>query len=322
MRTIFLDVDTGVDDTLAILYAALHPDIEIAGVGAVWGNVEVETAARNSAHALVLAGAADVPVAVGAAGPSNGDAAVYAHHVHGDDGQGNAGDPSFTGGATWDGDAADLLVSLARERPGELALVATGPLTNVALALERSPELPDLLSDMTVMGGAAYAPGNITPVAEANVHCDPEAAAAVFAAPWKLTVVGLDVTMRELLDESHLARLAAGGPEGRYAAQILPFYFDFFADAAFGERLSCMHDAIAVAVAAGTLGLREAPLVHAEVDATKGPGRGQTIFDLRGRYRGYPSQEGARCRVVLEVEGGFGDRLVDLIAAGSQNADG
>lgn len=309
---VMLDVDTGVDDTIALLYAALHPDVELVAAGAVWGNVEVETATRNTLHALAMAGAGEVPVAAGAAGPSNGRPAVYAHHVHGEDGQGNAGDPSFAG-VPAPGSAAEQIVECARARPGEIELVATGPLTNLALALGLCPELPGLLRGVTIMGGAALAPGNVTPVAEANIWCDPEAAYAVFAADWQLTVVPLDVTMRTLLTEEDRETLLAAGGIATYVGRILDFYFDFFVANAFGKRLCCMHDVLAVAVAAGTLEPALMPTVNATVDAGEGVGRGQTIFDLRGRYAGFPDLADAHCRVVLECDPGFAAPVVELL---------
>ena len=309
-----LDVDTGIDDTLALLYAALHPAVELVAATAVWGNVEVETATRNTLHALALAGAGSVPVAPGAAGPLSGRAPVYAHHVHGADGQGNAGDPSFAG-APAPLHAAEQIVACARARAGELELVATGPLTNLALALGLCPALPRLVRGVTIMGGAALAPGNVTPLAEANIWCDPEAAQAVFAADWLLTVVPLDVTMRTLISEPERQRLLAAGGIAGYVGRILDFYFDFFAAEAFAERAACMHDVLAVAVAAGTLEPTLMPTVQASVDSGEGPGRGQTIFDLRGRYRGFPAQPGARCRVVLESDTGFAAPLVELLCA-------
>ncbi len=139
-----------------------------------------------------------------------------------------------------------------------------------------------------MMGGAALAPGNVTPVAEANIWHDPEAAAAVFDAPWPVTMVGLDVTMKTLLDEGHRERLDEGGSVAQYMARILDFYFDFFAETSFGERRGCLHDTMAVAVAAGTLVPELAPVVNVAVDASDGPGRGQTICDLRGMYMGFP----------------------------------
>jgi purine nucleosidase len=309
---ILLDVDAGVDDTMALLYATLHPAIELVAAGAVWGNVEVETATQNTLHALAMAGAATVPVAAGAAGPMTGRPAVYAHHVHGTDGQGNAGDPTFAGTAA-PLSAAEQIVVTARARPGEIELVATGPLTNLALALGVCPELPGLVRGVTIMGGAALAPGNVTPVAEANIWCDPEAAHAVFAAAWQLTVVPLDVTMRTLLTEADRQHLLSAGGIAAYVGRILDFYFDFFADNAFGERLCCMHDVLAVAIAAGALKPTLAPTVDATVDTGDGISRGQTVFDLRGRYRGFPAQAGSHCRVVLECDTTFAAQVVDLL---------
>jgi purine nucleosidase len=314
-----LDCDTGVDDTLAILYAALHPAVELLGVGSVWGNVDVETATRNSLHTVHMAGRPDVPVARGAAGPITGAPPVYAYHVHGRDGQGDAGTGRAVGTPV-DGTAAEQLVRIVRAQPGEVEVVAVGPMTNLALALGLCPELPSLVHGVTIMGGAALAPGNVTEVAEANIWCDPEAAAAVFRAPWPLTMVGLDVTMRTTLDEGHRTRLSAGGDIGAYVAGILDHYMGFFAEAAFGERRSCLHDAVAVAVAAGTLVPTLAPTVHASVAVGDGPTRGQTVCDLRGIYRGFPPQEGAHCRVVLETDPAFADALVDLIAAAGPSA--
>lgn len=315
---VLLDCDTGVDDTLAILVAALHPDTELVGVGSVWGNVDVDTATRNSLHTVHMAGRPDVPVARGAARPLIGTPPVYAFHVHGDDGQGNAG-TGRTVGAPVAGSAAEQIVRLARSRPGEIELVAVGPMTNLALALGLCPELPQLVRGVTIMGGAALAPGNVTEVAEANIWCDPEAAAAVFRAPWSLTMVGLDVTMRTTLDESHRARLAAGGSLGRYVARILDHYMGYFAATSFGVRRSCMHDALAVAVACGALVPDLAPTVRALV-VTDGPARGQTVCDLRGRYMGYPPQDDAHCRVVLEADPAYADVVVDLLVAAGDAA--
>jgi len=313
-----LDCDTGVDDTLAILYATLSEDIELVGLGSVWGNVDVPTATRNCLHTVHMVGQGHVPVAQGAAGPLAGGELNLAYHVHGDDGQGNAGTGRRVGEPVAES-AAEQMIRLARENPGEIEIVAVGPLTNVAIALAMCPELPSLVRGVTIMGGAALAPGNVTPVAEANIWHDAEAAAAVFAAPWRLTMVGLDVTMRTLLDESHLERLRAGGTIGQYTARILEFYMDFFARTSFGERRSCLHDALAVAIAAGHVVPDLAPTVHASV-VTGGPAHGQTVCDLRGMYMGFPAQEGARCTVVLECDTSFGDRLVDLIAGAGDSA--
>jgi purine nucleosidase len=188
-------------------------------------------------------------------------------------------------------------------------------MTNLAIALGLCPELPSLLRGVTIMGGAALAPGNRTEVAEANIWHDPEAAKALFAASWPITVVPLDVTMLTLFTEADRQRLLAAGGIAAYVGRMLDFYFDYFADAAFAERSSCLHDVLAVAIAAGTLTPDLAPTVHATVDDSYGPGRGQTIFDLRGAYRGYPEQPGAHCRVVLESDPRFAQEVVELLCA-------
>lgn len=314
-----LDCDTGIDDTMALLYAALHPDIELLAVGSVWGNVDIDLATRNCLHTLAMVGRTDVPVAKGAAGPSNGGSAEFAYHVHGEDGQGNAG-TGVTVGSAANLTAAEQLIQVARTHPGQVEIVAVGPLTNVALALGLCPELVSLVRGVTIMGGAANAPGNVTELAEANVWHDPEAAAAVFNADWHLTMVGLDVTMRTTLDEGHRSRLSEGGTIGQYMARILDFYFAFFASTAFGERRGCLHDTMAVAVAAGTLVPALAPTLRASVNVNEGIGRGQTVCDLRGMYMGFPGQEGAHCTVVLEADVTFADQVVTLIAGAGDAA--
>ena len=315
-RKIVLDCDTGVDDTLAILYAALHPAVDLLAVSSVWGNVDIDTATRNCVHVLDLAGRPDVPVARGAAGPIAGGPPVFDYDVHGQDGQGNAGPAQYPPDAEQGSvaiSAADQIIAVARAHPGEVEVVAVGPMTNVALALALCPELVTLVRGITIMGGAALAPGNVSEVAEANIWCDPAAAAAVFSAAWPLTMVGLDVTMRTTLDDGHRARLAQGGTIGQYVSGILDHYVGYFASVAFGERRSCMHDALAVAVAAGTLVPDLAPTVRAFVVTGDGPTRGQTVCDLRGAYMGYPPQDGAHCRVVLESDPTFGDAVVELL---------
>ena len=309
-----LDCDTGIDDAVAIAYAALDPRIELLGVGAVWGNVDVALATRNTLRVLDIVGSPDVPVAPGAAGPRNGGPAEFSTHVHGDDGQGGAGDGEPVREAA-PVTAAQQIVDLVRAHPGEVWLVPVGPLTNIAAALELDPGLPGLVAGVSLMGGSARAPGNVTPVAEANVWHDPEAAALVFAAPWPITMAGLDVTMGARITARHRDRLAASGEAGRYLAGILRHYGEFYRTAVFGEWTCCMHDAIAVAAAAGALDARLAPVVNVEVDATDGPGRGQTIADLRGVHRGYPEQVGAHCRVLLEIDTRIVDEIVELIAA-------
>lgn len=192
---ILLDVDTGVDDAIAIAAALGSPDVDLVAISSLAGNVDVEKTTANTLAVLDLLNAADIPVHRGASRPlarSPRDAA----HFHGFDGLGESRLPVSQRIVGPDrGPAAIIRYALAR--PGELTLVCIGPLTNLAIALNVAPELPVLLRSVVVMGGAFYRGGNVTQHAEFNVWADPEAASQVFSAPFQdLTVVGLDVTER------------------------------------------------------------------------------------------------------------------------------
>jgi purine nucleosidase len=215
--------------------------------------------------------------------------------------------------------APEMLVRLAHEHPGTLRVLAIGPLTNIAEALRLEPSLPTLVAEITIMGGAALAPGNLTPVAEANIANDPEAAADVFAAGWNITLVPLDVTMSNVLEESHRQELlAAGHPVPQALGEMLGYYFRFY-EGIFGRACSAMHDPLAAALAVGGVKAAVAPLVRVDVDTTFGPGRGQTVCDLRGLYLDYPEQPGARCRVVLALDGDFAPHLVEVLLSFSES---
>ena len=313
----YLDCDTGIDDALAIAYLleAAADDargIDIVGIGSVSGNVSAALGAANTLDLVALSGRDDIPVAVGAHHPQGGSFRGGAPHVHGTNG---IGDVEIAGAASSvvDESAAELLVRLAREHAGELRVIAIGPLTNLAEALRLEPALPTLVKELTIMGGAANVPGNITPVAEANIANDADAAADVFAADWFITMVPLDVTMANVFVEHHRrALIDSGRPVAVAVGRMLDHYFEFYVSV-YGHRASALHDPLAVAIALGDLPLRTAPVVRVVVDTTDGPGRGQTICDLRGGYNGYPEQSGAHTRVVLELEDDFAPTLLDRL---------
>lgn len=309
-----LDCDTGVDDTMAIMYAALHPNIDLLAIGTVWGNVEVSMGTRNTIHTLELVGRGEVPVAQGAAGPLLYKEPEYAYFIHGDDGQGNAYDGAPVGPAA-STTAVQQIIDLVHKYPHEVWLVPVGPLTNIAAALALDPELPHLVAGVSLMGGAALAPGNVTAVAEANIWHDAEAAAAVFRAPWKIIMAGLDVTMQNFVTLESKKRLDEGGNAAQYLSKILEFYGNFYAQHRGGEWLAAMHDTIAVAAAAQTLTINSAPIVRVEVDCSNGPAHGQTICDMRGMYSNYPPQSGAHCTVLMDIEDSIVGDVIELIAA-------
>jgi purine nucleosidase len=190
--TIILDCDPGIDDALAIAFATASPEIELAGLTTVAGNVPL---AKTTANALAVAsfvGAGDVPVTAGAATPLLRPA-LHAGHVHGEEGLGGAVLPP-PAGAVYGEHATDFIIQRLAAAPGEITLVATGPLTNIALALRREPRITEWVSDFVIMGGSASR-GNVNHAAEFNIWADPEAAAIVFAAPWTVRMIGLDVTL-------------------------------------------------------------------------------------------------------------------------------
>ncbi|MFD4673114.1 nucleoside hydrolase [Lentzea sp. NPDC058450] len=238
---IIVDADPGIDDALALYYLRAQADTEIVAIGTVHGNVPVHQATANALRLVERLGI-DVPVAMGAAKPL-AQPLRTAEDVHGHDGLGgHAGAEPKT--ARSHESAAEQLVNLARRNPGELGLLAIGPLTNVALALQIEPRLPELLGDVVVMGGALNVPGNITSQAEANFWHDPEAADLVLAAGFEnLTIVGLDVTMASHAPQEWLDAL----PQDCYPRRILGFYADFYGSF-LGKKGFVPHDPLAAAI--------------------------------------------------------------------------
>jgi inosine-uridine nucleoside N-ribohydrolase len=243
---VVLDVDTGTDDALALAYAVASSLIELIAVTTVAGNVDVAKATANSLSVLDWLGAGDVPVHRGASRPlvrPHRDASYF----HDEGGLGGARLPTSSRSVGADkGPAA--LIRLARQRPGELTLVALGPLTNLAIALNVEPELPELLRSVVVMGGAFTVPGNTTPAAEFNILVDPEAAAQVFKAPFpNLTAVGLDVTEQVALTRDDWDAVDATSSRQRSASLLREVGRTAFAK--LGQDRFTLHDPLSVAVA-------------------------------------------------------------------------
>ena len=260
---IYLDCDTGIDDSIALALLLGHDDVELGGIGTVNGNTSARQAAANTLGLLALAGRDDVPVAVGAGNWRGGTP-----HVHGGNGVGGVDLPA--GGAPDPRTPVELLIGLARQRPGELHVLAVGPSGNLAAALRAEPRLPELVASVTVMGGAVRAPGNVTAQAEANIADDPAAAADVLAAPWPLTLVPLDVSMHHRWSEDDRAALAASPSTLNQAlAAMLPAYFDFY-EPRLGERTVPLHDPLAAAFAVGDVHASEAPDLGVRVDLATG----------------------------------------------------
>ncbi|MCC5948925.1 MAG: nucleoside hydrolase [Nitriliruptoraceae bacterium] len=279
MEPILLDVDTGIDDAIAIVAALRDPRVQLVGIGTVFGNVDVDTATRNTLRVLEVAGAEDVPVAAGTPAPLL-EPFQDARWVHGQDGLGDSDQPAPSRRPT-DEHAVDQLLRCSREHPGTLTVVAVGPLTNLAVALARDPGLADRLGRIVLMGGGARCGGNRTAWAEANIAADPEAAAIVFAADVERTMIGLDVTHAMTLDDGDVAALRAiDDPVAGLIVQILPHYLDFYAGVR-GTRSAIIHDALAVLAAVEPQVVTTQRRVVA-VETAGHHTRGMTVVDLRG----------------------------------------
>jgi purine nucleosidase len=214
--TIILDCDPGIDDALAISFAAGSPEIELIGLTTVAGNVGL---AKTTANALAVASFTSlphVPVTPGSATPLLRPALSDASHVHGESGLGDAVLPPAARGAE-DGHAIDFIIERIAAAPGKITLVATGPLTNIALALRREPRLVTWVRDFVIMGGSASR-GNVNHAAEFNIWADPEAAAIVFGAGWTVRMIGLDVTLQARATFAVQERMR---PLGLFASQLL-----------------------------------------------------------------------------------------------------
>ena len=237
---IVIDCDPGHDDAIAILLALASPEVELRGITTVAGNQTLDKTTRNALKVLELADRTDVPVAAGADRPLVRELRTAAN-VHGESGLDGPDLPEPTTKPV-DGHAADLLAEWLE--PG-VVLVPTGPLTNVALLLERHPEVKKRLERIVWMGGAV-AEGNVTPAAEFNAFVDPEAAAAVFASGIPVTMIGLDITHKALFDAGHAERLRGTGAAGRAVAELADFFLEFHRQR-YRFDGAPIHDAMAVA---------------------------------------------------------------------------
>jgi purine nucleosidase len=213
-RPVVIDTDGGVDDAVALWWALRDPALDVRAITVVWGNVPVEIAGESVLRVVHAAGRADVPVALGEAGPIGPAPDLRpATFIHGDDGLGNAAGPRAPLAAVAD-DAPSLLASVVRDAPGEVAVVTLGPLTNLARAIRNDAQLADDIDELIVMGGSARRGGNALPAGEANVAHDPIAAHEVVLAPWRVPplMVGLDVTLTATLSDAEFALLAEHVP--------------------------------------------------------------------------------------------------------------
>jgi purine nucleosidase len=286
---IILDCDPGIDDALAIAFAHGHPGIDLLGITTVAGNVGLARTTENALAVCEFIGAAGTPVTAGCAGPLLRPA-LDARQVHGESGLGGAVLPPPTASPAA-GHAIDYIIDTVRAAPGEITLVATGPLTNIALAVRREPRLPGWVRNFVIMGGSSGR-GNTTPAAEYNIWADPEAAAVVFGAGWTVVMLGLDVTMRTGASPAVLQRMRELGPLG--TVLLLPALEQYMSA---GESGPPVHDVCAVAWVAQPEVFGLVPAL-VQVETTGRLTSGMTVIDF-----GVAGDGNADVAMDIDVEG-------------------
>jgi inosine-uridine nucleoside N-ribohydrolase len=279
---IIFDTDPGIDDAMALLLLARHPDVDLLAITTVFGNGGIEVVTRNALFLEDRFGLR-APVARGADRAIDAEAPPpAAAQVHGDNGLGGIDIPAEIKATLDPRPAHKLIIELVRAHPSEVRIIAVGRMTNLALALREAPDIAGLVKDVVVMGGAFGRnghTGNVTPVAEANIIGDPIAADIAFCADWPVTIIGLDVTKEVLMSNAYVEELAATGPDGRFVRDISRHYAAFYKERDHIDGFF-VHDASAVTYA-----------LHPEFFAVeRGPvrvvpdgiARGQTILKPEG----------------------------------------
>ena len=286
MRNFIIDTDTASDDAVALVMALRQPDIDVKAITVVAGNVPLAQAVQNALYTVELCGAA-VPVYAGCEKPLLRPLET-AQEVHGDDGMGDIGLP-LQGRAPTPGHAADILRSVIQQHAGDITLVTLGPLTNVALALLREPELARCVSDCFIMGGIGSGHGNVTPLAEFNIWVDPEAARIVFESGMPIRMVGWDISWRyATFDAAQASEIRAiGTPLAEFVVDIQATLTDF-AIAETGLSGFDLPDPITMA-AAIEAGIAEYRDYRVDITAGDGLARGLTVVDVLG-VTGAPPQ--------------------------------
>jgi purine nucleosidase len=277
---IIIDADPGQDDAIAILAAFASPEIEVLGLCSVAGNVPLALTTRNALKVCELVGRTDVPVHAGAAAPLHRPL-VTAEEVHGETGL-NGPDlptPKMQAGAQH---AVDFIVeTLRRETAGTVTLCALGPMTNIALAFERAPDVVARVARIVAMGGGRSEGGNITPVAEFNIYADPHAAQAVFASGVPIVLHPLDVTHRAVTSSDRIAAFRALGTRpGNAVAEMLAFAQAFDMER-YGSDGGPLHDPNVIAFLIRPE-IYRGRFVNVEVETVSELTMGQTVVDWWG----------------------------------------
>ncbi len=278
MRTFLIDTDTASDDAVALIMALRHPEVRVAGITVVAGNVPLEQATRNAIYTAELCGRGDVPVYSGASKPLTREC-EHATWFHGEDGLGNQNYPPPRGRCR-DTPAAEAVVRIVHENPG-LTLVTLGPLTNVAIALQRDPKIARKIARCVVMGGAPCCEGNVTPAAEYNIWVDPEAARAVFHSGMPvIEMVGWQLCRGDAnLREADIAAVRAlDTPLAHFAIDCNAVAMEANR-AQSGEIGIALPDPVAMAVALDPSVCTKRSTHHVDIETQSDLTRGMTVVD-------------------------------------------
>jgi len=271
-RKVIIDTDPGTDDALAILLALNSPELDVRALTVVPGNVTAQMGLENALKIASLAGRCDIPIAGGAKHP------LFQKHIsaefwHGANGLANVElpPPKCAADPRW---APDVIIQMVHAAPHEITLVPIGPLTNIALAVEKDPTIVPLVKEVVLMGGSISG-GNVNAVAEANIYGDPEAAQIVFQAGWPLTMVGSDIGERTLFTEKQVTELSkTHGPENDFVVAVLKYLVTL--SQKFGVDGTAMYDPLAVGSVIDR-SLIETQAMHVDVETRGEFTRGETV---------------------------------------------
>ena len=276
-RKIIIDTDPGTDDAMAIMLALNSPELDVRAFTVVPGNVTAEQGLDNALRMVSLANRCDIAIAAGAKHPLF-QKLITAEFWHGKNGLANIELPpsKCKVDSRW---APDLIIQMVHASPHEITLVPVGPLTNIALALEKDPSIVPLVKEVILMGGSISG-GNVNAAAEANIYNDPEAAQIVFQAGWPLTMVGLDVGDKTLFSRQRLEQLGkTHGPVNDFIYGVAKFLVEL--SEKFGDTGSPMYDPLAVGVAIDSA-IVKTPLMHVDVETRGEFTRGETVANRHG----------------------------------------
>lgn len=293
---IIIDTDPGVDDALMFLLALASPEIQLEALTTVQGNVTIEKATRNALSVLELAHASQIPVVQGYSHPMIKSPHNSGEAVHGTSGIGRADLPQPKSRPI-EGHAVDYLIERVLAEPNELNIFPIGPLTNIALAIRKEPNFAKAVKELVIMGGAIRSGGNVSPLAEFNIHEDPHAAHVVFHAGIPITLIPLDVTYKCLLTSEDVERLnKIDSPIARFVCEATAQYMEFYMKYE-GFSGCAMHDPLTLAavIAPELLSIEEH---YVDVDISGGISTGKTFADFMK-----VSKKPANMKVALDVRG-------------------